>query len=145
MTGGISNLPGYFQTMLNYSVVRLLSGVNRPEVVLWNLWKNLGEESKVARISERKSNGRSSYHQWLTARKMVPQYCWELRHVRVSSYHPRRGGSCTRPHQPHQRGGDEPRHYRNPQTGLLWPQKCRCQLEENARAVCTIPQRFHNI
>jgi hypothetical protein len=29
VTGGISNLPGYFQDMLNQSVVRLLSGVNR--------------------------------------------------------------------------------------------------------------------
>jgi len=29
MTGGISNLPGYFQNVLDYSVVGLLSGVNR--------------------------------------------------------------------------------------------------------------------
>jgi hypothetical protein len=29
MTGGISNLPGYFRNMLDYSLVCLLSGVNR--------------------------------------------------------------------------------------------------------------------
>ena len=29
MTGGISNLPGYFQNILDYSVMGLLRGVNR--------------------------------------------------------------------------------------------------------------------
>jgi hypothetical protein len=29
MTGGIGNLPGYFQAMLRYSLVRLLGAVNR--------------------------------------------------------------------------------------------------------------------